>query len=106
MATGGKTFADLHRAIGNVPLDRVRLDPPPGTAKERDVIAAQKGLDRRFCELVHGVLVEKPIGTQEAIYAGLLLHYLWAYLDRHNLGLAAGADGTVRLWRGRVRIPD
>ena len=101
-----KTLADLLDRLGGVPLDRVRIHPPPGTATEQDVITAQTGPDRRFCELVHGVLVEKPMGTQEAIYAGLLLHYLWAYLDRNNLGLAAGADGTVRLWRGRVRIPD
>jgi Uma2 family endonuclease len=101
-----RTIADLLAQLGDVSADRVRFAPPPGTATEQDVIAAQSGPDRRFCELVHGVLVEKPLGTKEALYATLLAYHLMRYLDRHNLGLVLGADATVRLWRGRVRIPD
>jgi Uma2 family endonuclease len=101
-----RTLADLLERLGNVPLERVRLQPPPGTATEKDVIAAWSGLDRRLCELVQGTLVEKTVGTKEAVVATLVCHFLWKYLDKHDLGLALGADGMFRLKIGLVRIPD
>ena len=61
-----KTMADLLERLGNIPPARIWLDPHPGTATEKDVIAAWSGLDRRLCELVQGTLVEKPMGTKQA----------------------------------------
>src|SRR5437879_4543891 len=52
-----ETLADLLEKLGDVPLDRIRLQPPPGTATEEDVIAARNAPERRLCELVEGVLV-------------------------------------------------
>jgi Uma2 family endonuclease len=101
-----KNLADLIERLGDIPLERIRFHPAPGTATERDVIAAWSGVDRRLCELVDGVLVEKPVATFEAIVAGLLVHYFWTYLDNHDVGIAIPGDGMVRLWRGLVRIPD
>jgi hypothetical protein len=65
-----RTLADLLERLGRVPLDRIRSDPPPGTATERDVleIAAR---EKRLCELVDGVLVEKPAGYLESLLAVL-----------------------------------
>jgi hypothetical protein len=54
-----QTLANLLERLGGVLLERVRFSPAPGTAAEQDVlrIAAHEG---RACELVDGVLVEKP----------------------------------------------
>jgi Uma2 family endonuclease len=101
-----RTLADLLERIGEVPPDRVLLQPVPGTATEADVLAAWLSPQRRLCELVHGVLVEKTMRTWEALLAGLILHWFWDYLEEHRLGIALGADGFVGLRPGLVRIPD
>src|SRR6266851_3638078 len=62
-----ETMEDLVRGLGGVPLERILLKPAPGTATEKDLIAALQGPRKRICELVDGVLVEKPLGTLEAI---------------------------------------
>jgi Uma2 family endonuclease len=101
-----ETFAELYRQIGNVPMERIRMQPPPGTATEEDVIAELDRADKRLCELVDGVLVEKAMGTREGLLGGLLGHFLWQFLEEHDLGLVLGADGPIRLRLGLVRIPD
>ena len=35
-----ESFADLVKQLGDIPLERIRRRPPPGTATEADVIAA------------------------------------------------------------------
>jgi Uma2 family endonuclease len=99
-------MADLLEGFGNIPPERIWLDPHPGTATEKDVIAAWSGLDRRLCELVQGTLVEKPMGTKEANVALVIGYFLMKYLENRDLGLVLGADGMVRLKIGLVRIPD
>jgi Uma2 family endonuclease len=101
-----ETFADLLHQIGDVPLDRIRLRPAPGLATEKDVVAAREGPERRLCELVDGVLVEKAMSTRESLLAVLLAHLLWDFLEEEDLGLVLGADGALRLRLGLVRIPD
>jgi Uma2 family endonuclease len=99
-------FAALVDRLGGIPLDRIRLHPPPGTATEKDVIRARCSSEPVRCELIDGVLVEKRKGIREALWATLIVHYLWKFLEKHDLGLALGADGFVRLFPGRIRIPD
>jgi Uma2 family endonuclease len=101
-----ETLADLLARLGNIPLSRVRFHPSPGTATERDAIAARYGPRPRLCELIDGVLVEKTVGTRESLCAGIIVHHFWLYLDERDLGVALGADGMVQLWPGRIRIPD
>jgi Uma2 family endonuclease len=91
--------------LGGIPLDRIRLQPPPGTATEKDVLTSETH-DHRLCELVQGVLVEKAMGARESLLAGVLVQHLNNFLDQHDLGLALTADGTVRLAPGLVGIPD
>ena len=104
-ATEARTIADLLTQLGDVPADRVRLVPTPGTATEKDVIAVWDR-SKRLCELVEGTLVEKTVGAPEALLASLLGHFLWMYLDRSDLGFCMGADGKTRISPGLVRIPD
>jgi Uma2 family endonuclease len=99
-------LAELLRRLGGVPLARIRLKPPPGTATEKDVLRAYSGINRRLCELVDGVLVEKAVGTQEALLASILVELLWGHVRPRRLGLVLGADGMLRLMPGLVRIPD
>jgi Uma2 family endonuclease len=100
------TLADLVRQLGDIPLERIRLKPAPGTATEADVIAALEAPRKRICELVDGVLVEKPLGTTEGLFGGIIVHWMWTFLERHDLGVVIPADGPLRLWLGLVRIPD
>lgn len=102
----GDTLADLLERLGNVPLDRIRMHPAPGTATEQDVVAALEAGEKHLCELVDRVLVEKPMGTREGLLAGIILHRLWSFLEQHKLGKAFGADSAMRLMPGLVRIPD
>ena len=63
------TVADLLEGAGDIPLDRIRMQPPPGTATEEDVIAIHSR-EKRLCELVDGTLVEKPMGFDESRLRG------------------------------------
>lgn len=100
-----ETVADLLESLGDIPPERIRMRPPPGTATEDDVLAVHAS-EKRLCELVDGVLVEKPTGYDESRLAAELIYALVDFLRRHNLGTAAGADGMMRLLSGLVRIPD
>lgn len=55
------SMADLLQQLGDVPLHRIRVRPAPGTATEQDVLDALEGPQKRICELVDGVLIEKPM---------------------------------------------
>jgi Uma2 family endonuclease len=100
-----RTVADLLQRLGNIPPHRVWFDPLPGTATEQDVIDIEVH-ENRLCELVDGVLVEKTVGYYEARLAIVIGYYIEMFLDRHDLGIVLGADGTLRLMPGLVRIPD
>ncbi|KAA1260158.1 hypothetical protein LF1_26970 [Rubripirellula obstinata] len=99
------SLADRLTDLGNVPLDRVRCDPPPGKATVEDVHRLRQ-LEGKLYELIDNTLVEKAMGWQESMLAGLILHWLHDYLEGHPLGLATGADGMTRLFGDTVRGPD
>jgi Uma2 family endonuclease len=101
-----ETVADLLEELGDIPAERVLLRPLPGTATEQDLLAAVEAPGKRLCELVDGVLVEKPAGARESLLAAWIVHLLWQFLEEHDLGLVLGADGPVRLRLGLVRMPD
>ena len=99
------TLADLLEHLGSISPQRIRLRPAPGTATERHVLAIERREDRLY-ELMEGVLVEKIMGYEESSLACELIYYLKAFLQEHDLGNVAGADGALRLMPGLVRIPD
>jgi Uma2 family endonuclease len=100
-----RTIADLLEHLGGVSPSRVRLQPWPGTATVRDVVAIHDR-ENRLCELVDGVLVEKVTGFDESIFAVLLSASLVEYLKTHDLGKVVGADGMMQIFPGLVRMPD
>jgi Uma2 family endonuclease len=100
-----RTLADLLQRLGGVPLDRIRFHPSPGSATLQDVLDV-KQREGVLCELVEGVLLEKPVGYNESSLAGFLVGLLNAYVIPRNLGIVTGADGTMELMADLVRIPD
>jgi Uma2 family endonuclease len=100
-----ETMGDLLRQLGGISPRRVRLHPAPGTATERDVLRFIEHSHRLY-ELVDGVLVEKVMGYLESTLTCDLIKLLGLFLDQHDLGFLAGADGAVRLMPRLVRIPD
>jgi Uma2 family endonuclease len=101
-----ETVADLLKRLGGIPAYRVRWKPYPGTAAEKDVIAAVDGPDKCLCELVDGTLVEKAVGQYESRVAHLIGHFIEDYLEENNLGICYGADAMLRIVPRRVRLPD
>ena len=92
--------AQLIAYLGVSP-ERIKMRPLPGTATEEDVITI-----RPLCELIDGVLVEKPMGFWESRLAVLLGHYIEDYLEVDDIGFTLGEGGMQRLEYGQVRIPD
>src|SRR5438552_2542105 len=101
----GWTLADLNNLFGPIPFARIRQHPMPGEATEQDVLTIYQN-EKRLCELVDGILVEKAMGLKESLLACLLIQLLRNFLDGKNLGTVAGEGGMMRLAPGLIRIPD
>lgn len=101
-----ESMADLLDRLGGIPPERVRTPPAPGLATEADLLAALVLPRKRICELLDGVLVEKAMGYRESRLAALLIELLNAWVRVRNLGIVTGEEGLLRLFPGRVRIPD
>jgi Uma2 family endonuclease len=99
------TVADLLERLGGIPPERVRYYPQPGTATEADVVAIEER-ENRLCELIDGVLVEKPMSYRESMLAVLIATALNVFVRPRKLGVVTGADGMIKLFPGLVRIPD
>lgn len=91
---------DLLRRLGDIPPERVRMRPAPGTATVADV---EKN---KMCELIDGTLVEKAMGMREALLAGAILALLREFVKPRKLGIVLGADATLEVLSGLVRLPD
>jgi Uma2 family endonuclease len=100
-----KTLAELIDRLGGVPPERIRFNPIPGTATVQDVLEIEAHEDR-LCELVDGVLVEKPMGFSESRIAILLGTALQNFVAEHDLGIVTGESGMVQMPANLVRIPD
>ncbi len=101
---GWRTIADVLDDLGVGP-ERIRLKPAPGKATEADLIRIQDR-EKRRCELVHGILVEKMMGAPQSCLASDLDFALRLYLRENDIGFVMLPDGPTRLWKGLVRFPD
>jgi Uma2 family endonuclease len=99
-------LAELMEQLGGVPLERILMQPPPGTATEKDVLAAERLPRKRLCELIDGVLVEKAMGIRESMLAVFLAHLIHDFLGEEPGGIVLGADGMIRTFPDQVCIPD
>ncbi len=97
-------LADLQAHFG-VPLQRIRLVPPPGYATEEDLLRL---VERKecLCELVDGTLLEKPVGANEALLAAAIIMELGRYAGMEDFGKVFGADAPFRILPHAVRLPD
>ncbi|MCI0701648.1 MAG: hypothetical protein L0241_11250, partial [Planctomycetia bacterium] len=57
-------LGELLKRLGNISPKRICMNPPPGTATERDLIRMH-GARRKLYELIDGTLVEKGMGHKE-----------------------------------------
>ena len=101
-----ETFAEMRERLGNVPLHRIRMFPPPGTATVEDVERLCNREPKCLCELVDGVLVEKATSHFKSRLVARLAHLLGAFLDDHDLGIVTAANGPHRILPEQVRLPD
>lgn len=102
-----RTVADLWDRLGNVPLDRIRMEPTPGTATIRDLeVLARSRRGRALCELVAGTLVEKAMGNVESMLAAWLIGSVVEYLNSNPIGQITGADGGYSTVDDQLRLPD
>ena len=99
------TEAELCERFGDMPPERIRRDPPPGTATVQDVLAID-ARGERCPELVDGVLLEKTVGWRESKLAMLIGAALLQFVRAGRLGSITSPDGPVRLLPRMVRIPD
>ncbi len=102
-----QTLAELLKSLGGIRPSRIRMNPPPGRATEKDILRIEAEESRLF-ELVDGVLVEKAMGSREALLATRISQWILNDLDQRatDLGVVLGADGFLRLRPRLVRIPD
>lgn len=103
--TRTQNAAQWWRDLGCIPLERIIMDPLPGTATEADVTRLDDHEDR-LCELVNGTLVEKTLGYRESLVACRIAFLLGEWHKGRHLGLISGETGMMRLLGHQVRIPD
>ncbi|HEX8341146.1 MAG TPA: Uma2 family endonuclease [Tepidisphaeraceae bacterium] len=104
-----RTAADLDRLradLGDVPPERIRLTPPPGTATEDDCVRTVESKTGGLVELVAGTLVEKPVGYREAMLAAEIVFHIQQFVRTNRLGIVLPPDGMHRMTQGNVREPD
>ena len=90
--------------MGFVPLNRICINPTPGSATEADVLRLAERENKRLFELVDATLVEKAMGTGEA-YLGLRLgRLLGNFVDDQQLGIVIGGDGPFRFGRPATSV--
>jgi hypothetical protein len=90
--------------MGDVPAERIMFRPGTGHANVNDVLRIERQ-ENRLCELVCGVLVERPLGYKEAAVAAALLNALEQHVTPKRLGVVTGPEGSYRLGEYTVRIP-
>jgi Uma2 family endonuclease len=99
------TASEVIARFGDIPIARIRTNPPPGEATEADVIELHERHDRLY-ELVDGTLVEKTMGWQESELAIIIATLLRNFVSANRLGKVFGPDGMFRLKPEHIRIPD
>ena len=98
------TASAWHESLGGVPLERIRFDPPPGSATIEQALEITER--ETLVELVNGTLIEKATGFWESNIAVHFGHALMTFTDEHGLGVIFGPNATLRMLGGNMRMPD
>lgn len=99
------SLAQVYEHLGNIPADRIRVNPPLGTATIEDAVQlceTKEGL----VEWVDGILVEKAKGSFESLLAMKLSFALMTFLEANPVGFLLGEAGMLRILPKRLRLPD
>lgn len=99
------TLEERLTELGGIAPDRVRTQPPPGTATLGDLLQANDERREGLCELIDGCLVEKAMGYEASVVAIAIAHILRQFVAADHLGLVSGPDGFFKL-TSSVRGPD
>lgn len=99
------TVNDAADFLGVQP-ERIRTVPPLGTATPEDALHINEGKLGPLCEWVSGLLVEKDISSYESLLAIVLSSRILNHLEKTNTGIVTGADGMLRIFPHRIRLPD
>jgi Uma2 family endonuclease len=99
------TFAEFHTRLGAIPLDRIWMTPPPGTATEADLLAAWTTPPHHRPELVEGTLIEKFGSFWGGVIIGALIGHVGRFVDERELGVCLMGNLPFRLRSDLIRIP-
>ena len=100
------SLRDLQHHLGDIPLERIRAVPSPGAATEADALRVLEFGPGPRCELIDGVLVEKPVGFFQSLLAAELIFLIRAYLEMNDIGRVLGEQGPYRILKNQLRVPD
>ena len=78
------TVAERLAELGNIPADRIRLSPAPGSATVDDLIHANSH-SSPLCELVDQTLVEKAVGYESSVVALTIASILRTFVKPQKL---------------------
>lgn len=98
-------LVDLAQRFGNIPAQRIRMNPLPGTATIADVIRVNEN-ESVLCELIDGTLVEKAVGAFQALLAAELIYLINHFLRGKHLGFVLTPDAMIEFSAGKIRQPD
>jgi Uma2 family endonuclease len=102
---GFPTFAEFHARLGGIPLDRIWMKPPPGTATEADLLKAWTTPPHHRPELVDGTLVEKFGSFLGSVIVGALIGHIGNFVEERELGVCLMGNMPFRLRPDLIRIP-
>ncbi|MBA4063852.1 MAG: Uma2 family endonuclease [Isosphaera sp.] len=101
-----ETVADLLHRLGDIPPDRVRMHPFPGTATFEDLVRVNEERRGPVCEWVENTLVEKHMGQRESWVNFIIMGELYMFASTRDLGMFLGPDGVMKILPGLGRAPD
>lgn len=97
------SIEQLRRHFGMIPAERILLDPPPGTATEKDLLA-HEGRRGFPPELVEGVLIDRTGSFPGGILQAAVIFELMNYLQGNDLGIVIASKCPIRLGPKLIRL--